>query len=94
MRIEADRTALLSAARDFDHAGSEIRGALAALSGAADAAASGAGLAAGACESMWAAWSSALAGAAGRLDDVAGALRFAAETYTRTDRSAIPRPDT
>ena len=94
MRLEADPTGLQSAAADFDRATTELREALAALSGPADAATGGAGLAATAFESMWTVWSSALEGAVGPLEATGAALRRGAEAYATTDRRSIPPPDT
>jgi uncharacterized protein YukE len=94
MRIEADTTGLLSAAGDFDRAVTELREALASLSGPADAAAQGAGLAAPAFESMWVAWSSVLSGLGGRLQATGAALGQGAHAYAAADEHSIPRPDT
>jgi WXG100 family type VII secretion target len=94
MRIEADTTGLQSAARDFDRAVTELHQTLASLSGPADSAAQGAGLAAPAFESMWAAWSSVLSGLSGRLQGTGAALRQGAHAYAAADEHSIPRPDT
>ena len=93
MRIEADPTRLRSAAAGLGRLTTDLRAALAALSGLANAATLDAGPAGRAFESMWAAWSSALPELAGRLEVTAAALRLAADRYAAVDEQSIPPPD-